>query len=67
VRAARAKALADAVELRRRYEAGATLVELGRHYGVSNVAILYRMRKAGIPRRSPWADRKDPDVGHDTH
>jgi hypothetical protein len=59
VRAARAKALADAVELRRRYEAGATLVDLGRHYGVSNVTILNRMRKAGIPRRSPWAARQD--------
>ena len=48
----------DADELRLRYEAGATLVELGQHYGVSNVTILYRMRRAGIPRRLPWADAK---------
>jgi len=64
VRAARTEALADAVELRLRYEAGATLVELGRHYGVSNVTILYRMRKAGIPRRLPWADRKTARPGN---
>jgi hypothetical protein len=54
VRARRIQAANDADELRQRYEAGATLIELGRHYGVSNVAILYRMRKAGIPRRPPW-------------
>jgi hypothetical protein len=54
VRARRIQIANDADELRRRYEAGATLVELGRHYGVSNVTILYRMRKAGIPRRPPW-------------
>jgi hypothetical protein len=58
VRARRIQAANDADELRQRYEAGATLVELGRHYGVSNVAILYRMRKAGIPRRPPWPARK---------
>jgi hypothetical protein len=49
----RARAEADAAELRQRYEAGATLVELGQHYGVSNVTVLYRMRRAGIPRRPP--------------
>jgi len=54
VRARRIQAANDVDELRRRYEAGATLVELGRHYRVSNVTILYRMRKAGIPRRPPW-------------
>jgi DNA invertase Pin-like site-specific DNA recombinase len=54
VRARRIQAANDADELRERYEAGATLVELGRHYGVSDVAILYRMRRAGIPRRTPW-------------
>jgi DNA invertase Pin-like site-specific DNA recombinase len=54
VRARRIQAANDADELRERYEAGATLVELGRYYGVSNVAILHRMRKAGIPRRTPW-------------
>ena len=59
VRARRIQAANDADELRRRYEAGATLVELGRHYGVSNVTILYRMRKADIPRRPPGGSRKD--------
>jgi DNA invertase Pin-like site-specific DNA recombinase len=54
VRARRIQAADDADELRRRYEAGATLVELGRDYGISNTAILYRMRRAGIPRRTPW-------------
>ena len=53
----RAKAAADAAELRKRYEAGATLVELGHLYGVSDVTILYRMRRAGIPRR-PARPRK---------
>jgi hypothetical protein len=53
VRARRIQIANDVDELRRRYEAGATLVELGRHYGVSNVTILYRMRKASIPRRTP--------------
>jgi hypothetical protein len=53
VRARRIQAANDADELRERYEAGATLVELGQHYGVSNVTILYRMRRAGIPRRTP--------------
>jgi hypothetical protein len=53
VRARRIQVANEVDELRRRYEAGATLVELGRHYGVSNVTILYRMRKAGIPRRTP--------------
>jgi hypothetical protein len=59
VRARRIQIANDVDELRRRYEAGATLVELGRHYGVSNVTILYRMRKAGIPRRPPWPAPKD--------
>jgi transposase-like protein len=59
VRARRIQAADDVDELRRRYEAGATLVELGRHYGVSNVTILYRMRKAGIPRRPAGASQKD--------
>jgi hypothetical protein len=54
VRARRIQIANDVDELRRRYEAGATLIELGRHYGVSNVTILYRMRRAGIPRRPPW-------------
>ena len=58
VRARRIQVANDVDELRRRYEAGATLVELGRHYGVSNVTILYRMRKAGIPRRTPGRARK---------
>jgi hypothetical protein len=60
VRARRIQAANDADELRRRYEAGATLVELGRHYGVSDVTILYRMRRVGIPRRSPWPARNLP-------
>jgi len=59
VRARRIQIANDADGLRRRYEAGATLVELGRHYGVSNVTILYRMRKAGIPRRPPWPSPKN--------
>jgi hypothetical protein len=59
VHAARIRAANDANELRLRYEAGATLVQLGRHYGVSSVTILYRMRKASIPRRPPRASRKD--------
>lgn len=59
VRARRIQIANDVDELRRRYEAGETLVELGRHYGVSNVTILYRMRKVGIPRRSPWPAPKD--------
>jgi hypothetical protein len=59
VRARRIQAANDADELRRRYKTGATLVELGRHYGVSNVTILYRMRKAGIPRRPPWPSPKN--------
>ncbi len=58
VRIARARAQADAAELRQRYEAGATLVELGRYFGVSDVAILNRMRKAGIPRRPPGSRKK---------
>jgi Mor family transcriptional regulator len=58
VRARRIQAANDADELRERYEAGATLVELGRHYGVSNVAILHRMRRAGIPRRPPGSAPK---------
>ena len=58
VRARRIQIANDVDELRRRYEAGTTLVELGRHYGVSNVTILYRMRKAGIPRRPPWPSPK---------
>lgn len=58
VRARRIQVANDVDELRRRYEAGATLVELGHHYGVSNVTILYRMRKAGIPRRPPWPTPK---------
>jgi len=53
VRARRIQVANDVDELRLRYEAGATLVELGQHYGVSNVTILYRMRRAGIPRRPP--------------
>jgi hypothetical protein len=59
VRARRIQIASDVDELRRRYEAGATLVELGRHYRVSNVTILYRMRKAGIPRRPPWPSPKN--------
>jgi hypothetical protein len=59
VRTRRIQAANDVDELRRRYEAGATLVELGRHYGVSNVTIMRRMRKAGIPRRPPWPAPKD--------
>jgi hypothetical protein len=54
VRARRIQVANDVDELRRRYEDGATLVELGCYYGVSDVTILYRMRKAGIPRRPPW-------------
>jgi len=59
VRARRIQVANDADELRLRYEAGATLVELGHQYGVSNVTILYRMRRAGIPRRPPRAPQKD--------
>jgi len=59
VEADRARAETDAAELRHRYEAGATLVELGQHYGVSDVTILYRMRRAGIPRRPPWIRKND--------
>ena len=58
VRASRIQVANDADELRLRYEAGATLVELGQHYGVSDVTILCRMRRAGIPRRPPWHDAK---------
>jgi hypothetical protein len=58
VRARRIQVANDVDELRLRYEAGATLVELGQHYGVSNVTILYRMQRAGIPRRPPWHDAK---------
>jgi hypothetical protein len=59
VRARRIQVANDVDELRLRYEAGATLVELGQHYGVSNVTILYRMRRAGIPRRPPGGLQKD--------
>jgi hypothetical protein len=59
VRARRIQIANDVDELRLRYEAGATLVELGQHYGVSDVTILYRMRRAGIPRRPPRAPQKD--------
>lgn len=59
VRTQRIQAANDADELRRRYQAGATLVELGQHYGVSNVTILYRLRRAGIPRRPARAPQKD--------
>jgi hypothetical protein len=59
VRARRIQVADDVDELRLRYEAGATLVELGQHYGVSNVTILYRMCRAGIPRRPPGGRQKD--------
>jgi transposase-like protein len=59
VRARRIQVANDVDELRLRYEAGATLVELGQHYGVSDVTILYRMRRAGIPRRPAGGSQKD--------
>lgn len=57
VRAARTRAAQEAAELRQLYEEGASLAELGRHYGVSDVTILRRMVRTGIPRRSPWAGK----------
>ena len=40
-----------------------SLEEVGRHFGVSGVAILNRMRKAGIPRRPRYGGRPSRDSG----
>jgi hypothetical protein len=58
---AQVKADAEVAEIRRLYEAGASLETVGRHFGVSGVAILDRMRKAGIPRRPRYGGRPSRD------